>query len=331
MENGWKCQICGRKLKSVKSNNRKYVTKLPFEHLSGMKALTFIIVAVGVINSVLCSKADPSASPANTNSDSGDDARLHGTWHQNRDATVAMAFQQNPIWTNKPPEEIERFKNLFGRTTVIYLNGLMTIQAGTVDQTFHYRVVERGTNHVVIRTDNPMEKGRDVRIHFADDGKGFGIPNSSGYEVRFDRVSAEGTPSPFHPPVYDESADGSKQISDALVIGHKEGKRILLQFGANWCGWCLMLHKLFETNKDITQELKIDYVVVTIDVNQDHNKEVDAKYGHPTRYGLPVIVILDADGKQLTTKNTSELEEGNHHNPAKVIAFLKEWAIKKTR
>ena len=29
------------------------------------------------------------------------------------------------------------------------------------------------------------------------------------------------------------------------------------------------------------------------------------------------------------TKNTAELEEGNHHNPAKVLAFLKEWAPKK--
>lgn len=296
-----------------------------------MQTLKSIIISFGVISSVLCLRADTASSPANTNSDnSTDDTRLHGTWHQNRDETVAMAFQQNPSWTNKPPEQIERFKNLFGHSTVIFLNGLMTMQVGAVDQTYHYRVVERGTNYVIIRNDDPMEKGRDIRIHFVDEGRGFGIPNSSGYETRFDRVSAEGTPTPFRPPVYDESADGSKQISDALVIGKKEGKRVLLQFGANWCGWCLMLHKLFETNKDIAQELKRDYVVVMIDVNQGHNKEVDAQYGHPTRYGLPVIVILDAAGKQLTTKDTSELEEGNRHNPDKVMAFLKEWSVKKS-
>jgi thiol-disulfide isomerase/thioredoxin len=206
----------------------------------------------------------------------------------------------------------------------------MTVQVGTVDQTFHYRVVERGTNYVVIRNDDPLGNGRDIRINFVDGSKGFGIPSRSGYEVRYDRVSAGGTLMPFDPPVYDQSADGSKQISDALIIAKKEGKRVLLQFGANWCGWCLMLHKLFETNKDIAQQLKSNYVVVTIDVNQGHNKEVDKKYGHPTQYGLPVIVILDADGKQLTTKNTSELEEGNHHDPDKVMAFLKEWSVKKS-
>jgi len=53
---------------------------------------------------------------------------------------------------------------------------------------------------------------------------------------------------------------------------------------------------------------------------------VDAKYGHPTHLGLPVIVILDAEGKQLTTKNSGELEEDDHHSPDKVMAFLKKWS-----
>jgi thiol-disulfide isomerase/thioredoxin len=289
----------------------------------------FIGILICVTGSVLCSKADTVLSTPGTNSDSfTDDTRLHGTWRQNRDETVALAFQGNPSWMNKPPEQMDRFKNLFGHTTIIFLNGLETVQVGAVDETFHYRVVDRGTNFVTIRTDDPTEKGRDIRIHFVNGGRGFGIPNPYRYEVRFDKVSAGGTPTPFEPPVYDQSADGSKQISDALMIAKKEGRRVLLQFGANWCGWCLMLHKLFVTNKDIAQELRSNYVVVAIDVNQGHNKEVDAKYGHPTRYGLPVIVILDADGKQLTTENTSELEEGNHHDPDKVMAFLKEWSIK---
>ena len=63
-----------------------------------------------------------------------------------------------------------------------------------------------------------------------------------------------------------------------------------------------------------------------IDVNQGHNKEVDEKYGRPTRHGLPVIVILDADGKALTTQDTGKLEAGPKHDPAKVMAFLQAWA-----
>jgi thiol:disulfide interchange protein len=139
-------------------------------------------------------------------------------------------------------------------------------------------------------------------------------------------VQAGDSASAAKPPIYDESADGSKQIADALALAGKDGKRVLLQFGANWCPWCHKLHSLFETDKNIAARLKRDYVVVLIDVNKGRNSEVDAKYGHPTRLGLPVIVILDSDGKQLTTKDSGELEEGDHHNPENVRAFLKKWS-----
>jgi thiol:disulfide interchange protein len=140
---------------------------------------------------------------------------------------------------------------------------------------------------------------------------------------------AENTSKPSRPKIYNESADGSKQIADALVIAKKEGKRVLLQFGANWCGWCHKLHTLFQTDRSIADKLKRDYVTVLIDVNGEHNKNIDTRYGHPARFGLPVLVVLDGDGEQLTTKNTGELEEGDHHNPDKVMTFLKQWAPKR--
>ena len=142
-------------------------------------------------------------------------------------------------------------------------------------------------------------------------------------------IQAGDTAATALPPIYDESADGTKQIADALALAGKDGKRVLLQFGANWCPWCHKLHSLFKTDKDIAARLKSDYVVVLIDVNKGRNGDVDAKYGHPTRLGLPVLVVLDADGKQLTTKDSGELEEGNHHSPVKVLAFLDKWSPKK--
>ena len=126
--------------------------------------------------------------------------------------------------------------------------------------------------------------------------------------------------------VYDESADGVQQITDALAIAKEKNQRVLLQFGANWCGWCRKLHTLFQNDKDIANKLSADYVVVMIDVNGDHNKVVNGQYGQPTHFGLPAIVILDAQGNQLTTKDTDELEEGDHHSPEKVMAFLQEWS-----
>ncbi|SPE60704.1 conserved exported hypothetical protein [Verrucomicrobia bacterium] len=144
-------------------------------------------------------------------------------------------------------------------------------------------------------------------------------------------ISAESPiPKSSHPAIYDESADGGKQIADALAGAKKENKRVLVQFGANWCGWCHKLHNLFESDAAIAAKLKEAYIVVRVDVNKGHNDEINKRYGNPTRFGLPVIVLLDEDGKALTTQDTGKLEEGDHHSPAKVLAFLNEWAGKKS-
>lgn len=129
--------------------------------------------------------------------------------------------------------------------------------------------------------------------------------------------------------IYNESLDGNKQVADAVVIAQKEHKRILLQFGANWCSWCHKLHKLCNTDKSVSEELKADYVVAMIDVDKGHNNDLVAKYGAEQGFGLPFLVVLDGDGKHLLTKHSDDLEEGDHHNPAKVLAFLKEWSAKR--
>jgi len=145
---------------------------------------------------------------------------------------------------------------------------------------------------------------------------------------RFSVTPSDGPPKPARPAIYDEKADGEKQIADALTVAKKENKRVLLQFGANWCGWCHKLHNLCETNPAIAAKLKDAYVVVLVDVNEGHNEAINKRYDNPTRFGLPVLVVLDADGKALVTQDTGNLEEGDHHDPKKVLAFLNEWGRK---
>jgi len=131
------------------------------------------------------------------------------------------------------------------------------------------------------------------------------------------------------PAIYDESADGQKQLPKAIEQAKKDNKVILLQFGANWCGWCHKLHGLFDTDQAIHSKLQKNYIVVMVDVNKGHNSDFAAKYG-ADKHGLPCIVVLDSTGKHLTTKDTGELEEGDHHSPEKVMAFLNQWSPKKS-
>jgi len=129
--------------------------------------------------------------------------------------------------------------------------------------------------------------------------------------------------------IYDESADGEKQIASALASAKANHKRVLVQFGANWCSGCHKLHDLLKNDPAVSQHLKNDYVWVLIDLDQAHNIEIDEKYGNPTFQGYPALVILEADGQQVLKSDTVELTEGNNYSPQKVTAFLNQWGPKR--
>lgn len=133
------------------------------------------------------------------------------------------------------------------------------------------------------------------------------------------------------PDLYDTQADGTKQIAAALTRAKQENKRVLVEFGANWCIWCRRLTHTFDQDPSVAKVLNDHYVLVLVDVNhrqgKARNDEANTRYGNPIKEGLPVLVVLDADGKLLTTQETGALEDGKDaHDPAKVIAFLKKWA-----
>jgi thioredoxin-related protein len=141
------------------------------------------------------------------------------------------------------------------------------------------------------------------------------------------------------PNLYDESADGAKQIADALETATKEHKHVLLMFGANSCGHCHLLHAFFERDKKVADFLKSNYLVVMIDVNTNppntgkienwHNGLL-LKNDSPIYKGVPFVVILDATGNLLTTQNTGNWGEivGEGYSHDKVMATLKERAPK---
>ena len=138
-------------------------------------------------------------------------------------------------------------------------------------------------------------------------------------------LRAADSPPPSRPNIYDTAADGKQQIAAALKTAQAENKRVILKFGANWCGWCHRLSGLLKTNAELAHIMKDNYVLVLIDVDKQHNADVVKQYDNPTRFGLPALVVLDTDGALLTTQDTGKLEEGDHHDPAKVKAFLEKW------
>ncbi len=140
--------------------------------------------------------------------------------------------------------------------------------------------------------------------------------------------SSQKEPKP-RPPIYDEAADAHEQIESALARAKKDNQRVLIQWGANWCGWCHLLHDTFRNDEGVKKELLYEYRVVLVDVGQfNKHTAIAEKYGAEIKSGIPYLTVLDADGKVLANQETGSLEaktpEGkNGHDAAKVLAFLK--------
>lgn len=136
-------------------------------------------------------------------------------------------------------------------------------------------------------------------------------------------VAQDAKPAP-RPNIYDEQADATRQIADAVARAKRDHERVLVQWGANGCGWCHKLHEVCSTNTELKTVLRDEYEVVLVDVGRfDKNVELAEKLGAQLKgNGVPYLTILDEDGKTVVNQDTGSLEAGPDHDVAKVLKFL---------
>ena len=129
---------------------------------------------------------------------------------------------------------------------------------------------------------------------------------------------------------YDESADGERQVAEALALARQGGKRVLLVFGANWCVDCRAMDALFKSHAAIAGELAAHFVVARIEVGRHETPRKNAalidRFGVAMETGIPVLVVADHQGRLLYETKKERLADTDHRDPGKVLAFLKQWA-----
>jgi len=83
------------------------------------------------------------------------------------------------------------------------------------------------------------------------------------------------------PKVYDEEADAKQQIAAALAKAKRENQRVLIQWGGNWCPWCLLLHATMTGDAQLRKELSYEYQLIHVDAGSGGDKNVDlaSSYG----------------------------------------------------
>lgn len=130
------------------------------------------------------------------------------------------------------------------------------------------------------------------------------------------------------PPLRYPASDPSTAVAAALAAAKRDGKHVLLDFGADWSPDCRVLGGLMEA-RSVAPFLQANYHVVHIDVGRrDRNLDVAARYHATAGAWIPAIVVLDAAANAVAiTSGTVRLTQRS--TAPDLLGLLAAWAPKK--
>ena len=125
--------------------------------------------------------------------------------------------------------------------------------------------------------------------------------------------------------IYSATADAHADIAQAVHTATREHKRIILDFGGNWCGDCQVLDIYMhqEPNAGILAQ---HFLVVHVDIGRfDKNTDLATKYNIPLKKGVPALAVLSSHGKLLYSQQHGEFEAMRRLDSASLTTFLNKW------
>jgi len=125
--------------------------------------------------------------------------------------------------------------------------------------------------------------------------------------------------------IYPAPEQAKADMAAALKSAAASHKRIIVDFGGNWCGDCKVLDIYFHdpVNRPL---LETNYVLVHVNVGRlDQNKEIAEQYQIPLEKGVPALAVLDAHGKLIYSQRTGEFEAMRRMEIGSVTSFLLQW------
>ncbi len=127
---------------------------------------------------------------------------------------------------------------------------------------------------------------------------------------------------PPKPNIYSETTDAHLEIKKALATAKLEHKRVLLDFGGNWCGDCRALDAYYHQEPNATL-LKTYFILVDVNIGKfDKNVDIAKKYEVPLEKGVPAVAVLDANGQLLFSQKHGEFESMRRMDVSSVTEFL---------
>ena len=128
---------------------------------------------------------------------------------------------------------------------------------------------------------------------------------------------------------YPATASASTDVDAAVKAAAASHKRVLIDFGGNWCTDCKVLDLYLHRPEN--EALLARFVIVRVNVGDkgiETNFDVARRYGVPLEKGVPAMSVLDSDGRLLYAQKAGEFESMRSMEPNSVHEFLVRWSGK---
>jgi thioredoxin 1 len=143
-------------------------------------------------------------------------------------------------------------------------------------------------------------------------------------------ILASGLARSAGPDIYPDPSQAKADIADALRSAAATHRRVLLDFGGNWCGDCRVLDIYMHDDKN-KPLVDANFVVVHINVGHfDANLDIAEKYAVPLKKGVPALAVLNEHGALLYSQKNGEFEAMRSMESSALTEFLVQWRPKHT-
>jgi len=137
-------------------------------------------------------------------------------------------------------------------------------------------------------------------------------------------AAAQAGPIP-HAHIFPDVGAARGDIQAALEKARAEHKRVLLDFGGDWCGDCQVLNYYMHQspNKELLEKY---YVVVDVNIGHiDQNIDIGDKYGVVLKKGVPALSVLRPNGTVVYAQKNGEFENMRNMQSSDLTTFLEAW------
>jgi thiol-disulfide isomerase/thioredoxin len=126
---------------------------------------------------------------------------------------------------------------------------------------------------------------------------------------------------------YDPDANATASVDAAFAHAKKNGKRVLIDLGGNWCPDCIVLANLMQL-PELKPFLAAHFEIVSVDVGRfDKNLQIPARFGITQRLeGVPSVIVAEPDGKLVNPGRIAALADARHMTPQAIADWLAQWA-----